>query len=79
MGLVNERVGLKRMLDNVRLEIAKNGGAVGGAGGVATTVMMANNSGFGTTGQGSVIMEVGNGSGQIDVGPVVDGSTLLLS
>ena len=77
MGLVNERVGLRRMLDTVRLEIAKNGGVVGG-GGVAS-VMMASNSGFGTTGQGSVIMEVGNGSGQSDVGPVINGSTLQLS
>ena len=78
MGLVNERVGLKRMLDAVRLEIAKNGG-VGGAGGVGTAVMMASNSGLGTTGQGSVVMEVGNGSVQSDVGPVADGSTLQLS
>ena len=75
MGLVNERVGLKRMLDTVRLEIAKNGG-VGGAGAAA---MMASNSGLGTTGQGSVVMEVGNGSTQSDVGPVADGSTLQLS
>ena len=78
MGLVNERVGLKRMLDAVRLEIAKNGG-VGGAGGVGAAVMMASNAGLGTTGQGSVVMEVGNGSTQSDVGPVVDGSTLQLS
>ena len=78
MGLVNERVGLKRMLDAVRLEIAKNGG-VGGPGGVGAAVMMASNSSLGTTGQGSVVMEVGNGSAQSDVGPVVDGSTLQLS
>ena len=78
MGLVNERVGLKRMLDAVRLEIAKNGG-VGGAGAVGAAVMMAGNSGLGTTGQGSVVMEVGNGSVQSDVGPVADGSTLQLS
>ena len=78
MGLVNERVGLKRMLDAVRLEIAKNGG-VGSAGGVGAAVMMASNSGLGTTGQGSLVMEVGNGSAQSDVGPVVDGSTLQLS
>jgi SWI/SNF related-matrix-associated actin-dependent regulator of chromatin subfamily C len=78
MGLVNERVGLKRMLDAVRLEIAKNGG-VGGAGGVGAAVMMASNSGLGTTGQGSVVMEVGNGSLQSDVGPVADGSMLQLS
>ena len=78
MGLVNERVGLKRMLDAVRLEIAKNGG-VGGAGGVGAAVMMASNAGLGTSGQGSVVMEVGNGSTQSDVGPVVDGSTLQLS
>ena len=81
MGLVNERVGLKRMLDAVRLEIAKNGGVVGGsgAGAVGAAVMMASNSGFGTTGQGSLVMEVGNGSAQSDVGPVSDGSTLQLS
>jgi SWI/SNF related-matrix-associated actin-dependent regulator of chromatin subfamily C len=60
------------MLDAVRLEIAKNG-AVGAA------AMMASNSGLGTTGQGSVVMEVGNGSAQSDVGPVADGSTLQLS
>ena len=77
MGLVNERVGLKRMLDAVRLEIAKNGGV--GGGGVGAAVMMASNAGLGTTGQGSVVMEVGNGSTQSDVGPVVDGSTLQLS
>jgi len=76
MGLVNERVGLKRMLDAVRLEIAKNGGIVGGVG---AAVMMAGNSGLGTTGQGSVVMEVGSGSVQSDVGPVADGSTLQLS
>jgi SWI/SNF related-matrix-associated actin-dependent regulator of chromatin subfamily C len=76
MGLVNERVGLKRMLDAVRLEIAKNGGVGGTA---AAAVMMAGNAGLGTTGQGSVIMEVGNGSAQSDVGPVADGSTLQLS
>jgi SWI/SNF related-matrix-associated actin-dependent regulator of chromatin subfamily C len=76
MGLVNERVGLKRMLDAVRLEIAKSGG---GGGGVGAAVMMASNSGLGTTGQGSVGMEVGNGSSQSDMGPVVDGSMLQLS
>ena len=75
MGLVNERIGLKRMLDAVRLEIAKNGGV----GGVGSAVMMAANSGFGTTGQGSVVMEVGSGSAQSGVGPVADGSTLQLS
>ncbi|KAF8802273.1 SWI/SNF complex protein [Phlegmacium glaucopus] len=80
MGLVNERVGLKRMLDAVRLEIAKNGGVVGGAGGaVSSAVMMVGNSGLGTTGQGSVVMEVGSGSAQSDVGPVADGTTLQLS
>jgi SWI/SNF related-matrix-associated actin-dependent regulator of chromatin subfamily C len=78
MGLVNERAGLKRMLDAVRVEIAKNGGVVGGPA-VGAAVMMASNSGLGTTGQGSVVMEVGNGSVQSDVGPVTDGSTLQLS
>ena len=78
MGLVNERVGLKRMLDAVRLEIAKNGG-IGGAGGVGAAVTMASNSGLGTTGQGSVVTEVGNGTVQSDVGPVADGSMLQLS
>ena len=78
MGLVNERAGLKRMLDAVRVEIAKNGGVVGGAA-VGTAVLMANNSGLGTTGQGSAVMEVGNGSVQSGVGPVTDGSTLQLS
>ena len=76
MGLVNERAGLKRMLDAVRLEITKNGGV---AGGVGAAVMMAGNSGLGTTGQGSVVMEVGSGSAQGDVGPIADGSTLQLS
>ena len=79
MGLVNERVGLKRMLDAVRHEIAKNGGVVGGTGGIGAAVMMASNSGLGTTGQGSVVTEVMSGSVQSDVGPVVDGSTLQLS
>jgi len=46
---------------------------------VGAAVMMAGNFSLGTTGQGSVVMEVGNGSAQSDVGPVADGSTLQLS
>jgi len=46
---------------------------------VGAAVMMAGNFSLGTTGQGSVVMEVGNGSAQSDVRPVADESTLQLS
>ncbi|KAF8155718.1 SWIRM domain-containing protein [Crassisporium funariophilum] len=71
MALVHERVGLKKMLDTVKAEVAKNGGV-----GVAA---MAGSVTLGTTGQGNVVTEVGSGSSQVDVGPMADGTTLQLS
>ncbi|PPR06826.1 hypothetical protein CVT26_003852 [Gymnopilus dilepis] len=74
LSLVNERVGLKKMLDAVRAEITKNG--VGPN--VATVVNQAGPHPLGTTGQGTIVSEVGSSSAQSDVGPVPDGSTLQL-
>ncbi|PPQ81924.1 hypothetical protein CVT25_013772 [Psilocybe cyanescens] len=73
LGLVNERVGLKRMLDAVRAEIQRNG--------ITPGVVGALNQGAnqGTTGQGTVVSEVGSSSGQSNVGPIPDGTTLQLS
>lgn len=73
MALVNERVGLKKMLDGVRSEMAMNG-AVGM--GIIPGVGQA----LGTTGQGTVINEVqGHVSLEGDTGPVGDGNVAQLT
>lgn len=75
MALVSERLGVKKMLDNVRSEIAKNGGEALGS--VVSTLVAPG--AFGTTGQGTVLTEVGNGPMEGISAPVQDGSMLLLS
>lgn len=74
LGLVNERMNLKRMLDTVRAEMVKNNPA-----GAVQVVNQAGAHPYGTTGQGTMISEVGASSAQSDVGPVSDGATLQLS
>jgi SWI/SNF related-matrix-associated actin-dependent regulator of chromatin subfamily C len=72
MALLNERLGLKKMIDNVRSEIARNGGMVSNA--------MVANLGMGTTGQGTMVNEVQQGMPMDgDSGPINDGSMLQLS
>ncbi|KAF8955333.1 SWI/SNF complex protein [Flammula alnicola] len=75
LGLVNERVNLKRMLDSVRAEIARNGVGPG----VVNVVTQAGPHPMGTTSQGTLVTEVASTSAQSDVGPVPDGTTLQLS
>ncbi|KAF8195995.1 SWI/SNF complex protein [Pholiota molesta] len=75
LGLVNERVNLKRMLDSVRSEISRNGVGPG----VVNVVTQAGPHPMGTTGQGAIVNEVGSTSVQSDVGPVADGTNLQLS
>ena len=73
VALVSERLGLKRLLEGVRAELAKSGGQVV-PGGVAANALTAT---LGTTGQGMVANEV---SGfDASNGPVQDGSTVQLS
>ncbi|KII87603.1 hypothetical protein PLICRDRAFT_124982 [Plicaturopsis crispa FD-325 SS-3] len=70
--LVNERLGLKRMLDNIRVELAKNGPS-------AMPAIMAQ-ANLGTTGQGTIVNEVQPGASmEGDSGPVADGSMAQLS
>lgn len=72
MALVSERVGLKRMLDNVRDEMAKNGQTD-----VPPAVAQAN---LGTTGQGTVVNEVqAEAVMDGDLGPVSDGNIAQLT
>ncbi|RDB27839.1 SWI/SNF and RSC complexes subunit ssr2, partial [Hypsizygus marmoreus] len=68
MALVNERLGLKKMIDTVKAEIARTGGVTN-----ATAAGL----NLGTTGQGTVVNEVQH----MDTtsGPVADGSMLQLS
>ena len=73
LALVNERLGLKKLLDNVRSEIAKNGGVVGGAAVSALSAPM------GTTGQGTVVSEVGGQGFDPSSGPLQDASVVQLS
>lgn len=74
LSLVNERVGLKKMLDAVRAEITRNGVGPG----VAGVVAQGGPNPLGTTGQGNTVTEVGSGSAQSDIGPLPDGTTLQL-
>ncbi|KAF8234997.1 SWI/SNF complex protein [Tricholoma matsutake] len=72
MALLNERLGLKKMIDNVKNEIARNGGMVSNA--------MVANLGLGTTGQGTMVNEVQHGMPlEGNLGPINDGSMLQLS
>ncbi|KAH6918151.1 Smarcc1 protein, partial [Coprinopsis sp. MPI-PUGE-AT-0042] len=57
LALVNERLGLKKMLDGVKAELAKTGGIVQ----PGSAAMAALNAPLGTTGQGAVPTEVGQG------------------
>ena len=71
LALANERMGIKRMMDGVRAEISKNGGvpATGSATAVALT------QGVGSTGQGTKVTEVRDGSAMdADSGPSGDGN-----
>jgi len=72
MALVSERVGLKRVLDTVREELAKNGQTD-----VPPAVAQAN---LGTTGQGTVINEVqAQTAMEGDSGPISDGNVAQLT
>jgi SWI/SNF related-matrix-associated actin-dependent regulator of chromatin subfamily C len=62
------------MLETVRAEMMKNNPT-----GAVQVVNQAGPHPFGTTGQGTMVSEVGSSSAQGDVGPVPDGSTLQLS
>ncbi|KAJ7666229.1 Smarcc1 protein [Mycena polygramma] len=53
MALVNERVGLKKMLDNVRSEIARSGG-------LAAAHALTAPGAMGTSGQGTMVSQVAN-------------------
>lgn len=76
VALVSERLGLKRLLDGVRAELAKNGGQVV-PGGVAANAL---NAPLGTTGQGMMVNEVPASQGfDASNGPVPDGSMVQLS
>ena len=75
LGLLNERIGVKKMLDAVRAEIARNGVGPG----VGMVVQQQNAMGaMGTTGQGTAVNEVQPQSLQGDGAPVADGQTLQL-
>lgn len=76
LALVNERLGLKKMLDGVKAELAKTGGIVQ----PGSAAMAALNAPLGTTGQGSVPTEVGQGqSFEGASGPNQDAQMLALS
>ncbi|KAJ6595774.1 hypothetical protein DFH09DRAFT_1024628 [Mycena vulgaris] len=72
MALVNERMGLKKMLDGVRSEIARSGGMAAAHALVAPGVM-------GTSGQGTQVSEVGNVLMDGSAAPIMDGSMLQLT
>jgi SWI/SNF related-matrix-associated actin-dependent regulator of chromatin subfamily C len=71
MALVGERLNLKRMLDSVRSELAKNG-----VHGMPAVIAQAT---LGTTGQGPLLNEVDSTMLGGDFGPVNDGSMLQLT
>jgi SWI/SNF related-matrix-associated actin-dependent regulator of chromatin subfamily C len=72
LALVGERMSLKRILDGVRNELARNG-----VHGVPAAISQAS---LGTTGQGPLLNEVGStGSMEGDLGPVNDGQMLQLT
>ena len=78
MALVGERLGLKKMVDTVRSEIAKHGGIGNGMGlGMGAFAGIGS---LGTSGQGAFVNEVQHGlSMEGELGPVSDGSMLQLS
>ncbi|KAI0064394.1 SWIRM-domain-containing protein [Artomyces pyxidatus] len=77
LSLVNERIGLKRTLDNVRGELAKHANGSGSVNGVAAAVAQA---GLGTTGQGARVSEVQSGTPmEGDAGPLIGGNVAALS
>ncbi|KAI8976689.1 Smarcc1 protein [Trametes punicea] len=77
MALVNERVNLKRLLDNVKSELAKHGAAPGT--GLAHAVAQAQ-AGLSTSGQGTKVSEVQDGApAEGDMGPVSGGNVAQLS
>ncbi|KAG7443688.1 SWIRM-domain-containing protein [Guyanagaster necrorhizus] len=70
MALVQERLGLKKMVDNVKSLIAKNGNGVNSLNSVS----------LGNSGQGTVVNEVQPGTSmEGGMGPVEDGSMLQLT
>ncbi|KAJ7783592.1 Smarcc1 protein [Mycena maculata] len=72
MSLVNERLGLKKMLDNVRIEIARNGG-------MAVAHTLSAPGAMGTSGQGTFVNEVANVPMEGSAAPIHDGSMLQLT
>ncbi|OSD01427.1 Smarcc1 protein [Trametes coccinea BRFM310] len=79
MALVNERVNLRRLLDAVKGELAKNGGAANGGTGLASAVAQAQ-AGLGSSGQGTKVSEVEGGApAEGEMGPVSGGSVAALS
>ncbi|KAJ7686677.1 Smarcc1 protein [Mycena rosella] len=72
MALVNERMGLKKMLDGVRSEIARTGGLAAAQPLLAPGAM-------GTSGQGTMVNEVGNVPMDGAAAPIIDGSMLQLT
>ncbi|CCM03280.1 uncharacterized protein FIBRA_05408 [Fibroporia radiculosa] len=79
LALVNERVGLRKMLENVRVELAKHANSTGtpaALGAVAAQAQAA----LGASAQGTRVSEVpANTSLQGDTGPVSGGNTVQLA
>ncbi|OJT08229.1 SWI/SNF and RSC complexes subunit ssr2 [Trametes pubescens] len=77
MALVNERVNLRRLLDNVKSELAKHGATPNP--GLANAVAQAQ-TGLGASGQGTKVNEVQGGAPtEGDLGPVSGGNIAQLS
>ncbi len=77
MALVNERVNLRRLLDNVKSELAKHGATP--TPGLANAVAQAQ-TGLGASGQGTKVNEVQGGAPtEGDLGPVSGGNIAQLS
>ena len=77
VSLVNERVGLKRVLDGVRAELARHSNGTGSAGAVAAAVAQ---TGLGNVGQGLRATEVqGNAIAESEGGPSNGGNILSLT
>lgn len=77
VSLVNERVGLKRVLDGVRAELARHSNGTGSAGAVAAAVAQ---TGLGSVGQGLRATEVqGNAIAESEGGPSNGGNILSLT
>ncbi|KAJ7100254.1 SWI/SNF complex protein [Mycena belliarum] len=73
MALINERLTLKKTLDGVRHDIARNGGLAAAAQALMAPGVM------GTSGQGTLVNEVGNVPFDGASGPMMDGSMLQLT